>query len=174
MASLVVRTGGIRFGIRMARPKFLAVYGSTALSMAPSRTCRCQSSGLRIVIRVVMTHSPSSPRRRGPMVPHTQVSGIWVPACAGTTAGRIRVSTRHLSDRRRSRDQRVGGPVVDHRAGEIGDARKSLARAPLFQPIDDRDHAGGIAESQIADHYRAGARQHVLDHVLDLHNAAAA
>ena len=48
------RTGGIRFGIRMARPKCLAVYGITALSMAPSRTCRCQSSGLRMVMRVVM------------------------------------------------------------------------------------------------------------------------
>ena len=52
----MVRTGGIRFGIRMARPKCLAVYGITALSMAPSRTCRCQSSGLRMVRRVVMAY----------------------------------------------------------------------------------------------------------------------
>ena len=29
--------------------------------------------------------SLSSPRKRGPIVPHTAVSGIWVPACAGTT-----------------------------------------------------------------------------------------
>src|SRR5262245_24221659 len=27
----------------------------------------------------------SSPRKRGPMVPYTGVSGIWVPAYAGTT-----------------------------------------------------------------------------------------
>src|SRR5215469_6247463 len=53
-ASAVVTTGGTRFGIRMARPKFLAVNGNTALSMAPSRTCRCQSSGLRMVRREVM------------------------------------------------------------------------------------------------------------------------
>src|SRR3954469_19416681 len=48
-------TGGMRLGIRIARPKCLAVNGMTALSMAPSRTCRCQSSGLRMVIRVVMS-----------------------------------------------------------------------------------------------------------------------
>jgi len=27
----------------------------------------------------------SSPRKRGPIAPHTSASGIWVPACAGTT-----------------------------------------------------------------------------------------
>src|SRR5580658_3161744 len=47
----------------MARAKFLAVNGSTALSISPSRTCRCQSSGLRMVIRVVMTLK--LPDRRG-------------------------------------------------------------------------------------------------------------
>src|SRR5262245_44621455 len=36
----------------------------------------------------------SSPRKRGPIVPHTAVSGIWVPAFAGTT-------TRHTSARQR-------------------------------------------------------------------------
>jgi hypothetical protein len=34
----------------IARPKLRAVNGSAAFSIAPSRTCRCQSSGLRIVI----------------------------------------------------------------------------------------------------------------------------
>ena len=47
-----------------------AVYGSTALSMAPSRTCRCQSSGLRMVMRVVIAArcfeaTLSCPRKRG-------------------------------------------------------------------------------------------------------------
>ena len=60
MPSRVVATGGIRFGIRMARPKCRAVYGITALSMSPSRTCRCQSSGLRMVMRVVMGSDTSS------------------------------------------------------------------------------------------------------------------
>src|ERR1700736_5412231 len=72
MASRVVATGGTRLGIRMARPKCLAVNGITALSMAPSRTCRCQSSGLRMVMRVVMSDlaagravTPRSTDRRG-------------------------------------------------------------------------------------------------------------
>src|SRR6476661_2056563 len=45
----------MRLGIRIARPKYLAVNGMTALSMAPSRTCRCQSSGFRMVMRLVMS-----------------------------------------------------------------------------------------------------------------------
>src|SRR6056297_1831287 len=39
----------------MARPKWRAVSGKTASSIAPSRRCRCQSSGRRSVRRVVMT-----------------------------------------------------------------------------------------------------------------------
>src|SRR2546421_13080814 len=38
--------------MRMARPKFFAVNGATVLSMAPSRRCRCQSSGVRMVMRL--------------------------------------------------------------------------------------------------------------------------
>src|ERR1700752_2029377 len=110
MASLVVATGGIRFGIRMARPKCLAVNGMTALSMAPSRTCRCQSSGLRM-------------GRRGVMLP----------------------------DRRGGGGKRLLRPLVDHGAGEIGDAGEAALCAPLLQPIDDGDHAGRIAERQVAD-----------------------
>ncbi len=41
----VVVTGGLRFGMMIARPNWRAVCGSTAASMAPSRRCRCQSSG---------------------------------------------------------------------------------------------------------------------------------
>src|SRR5712691_12987566 len=107
MASLLVATGGTRLGIRMARPKFLAVNGITAFSIAPSRTCRCQSSGLRMVMRVVM---------------------------------------RRSTDRRGSGDERVGRLVVDHRAGQVGDARKSTLGAPLLEPVDDREHAGWVAE----------------------------
>ena len=49
----------------MARPKCCAVYGSTALSISPSRTCRCQSSGLRMVIRVVIGASVITERAAG-------------------------------------------------------------------------------------------------------------
>jgi hypothetical protein len=38
----------------MARPKSFAEYGNTALSISPSRTCKCQSSGLRMVMRVLI------------------------------------------------------------------------------------------------------------------------
>jgi hypothetical protein len=49
-ASFTFTTGGSRFGMMIARPKCRAVKGSDAFSIAPSRTCRCQSSGLRRVI----------------------------------------------------------------------------------------------------------------------------
>ena len=45
----VVVTGGFRFGMMIARPNWRAVCGKTAASVAPSRTCRCQSSGRAIV-----------------------------------------------------------------------------------------------------------------------------
>ena len=58
-ASAVVTTGGTRLGMMMARPKWRALSGRTAASIAPSRRCRCQSSGLRIVRVVDMTcHYP--------------------------------------------------------------------------------------------------------------------
>src|SRR6185295_4045402 len=56
-ASFTFTTGGSRFGMMMARPKWLAVNGSDAFSIAPSRTCRCQSSGLR---RVIFNGDPSA------------------------------------------------------------------------------------------------------------------
>src|SRR5512134_1601672 len=52
-ASAVVVTGGRRFGITMARANWRAVCGRTAASAAPSRRCRCQSSG-RVIVRVSM------------------------------------------------------------------------------------------------------------------------
>ena len=52
-ASFTVHTGGNRLGMMIARPKRRVVYGRTAFSIAPSRTCRCQSSGLRMVMRSI-------------------------------------------------------------------------------------------------------------------------
>src|SRR5215469_16832755 len=113
-ASAVVRTGGTRFGIKIARPKFLAVNGKTALSISPSRTCRCQSSGLRIVMRVVIAT-----------------------------------------------------------AYPIGAAGEAALGAPLLEIFDDRNHAGRIAESEITDHHRTGAGQHIFDDIFDFDDAAA-
>src|ERR1051325_12001733 len=56
-ASFTFTTGGSRFGMMMARPKWLAVNGSDAFSIAPPRPCRCQSSGLR---RVIFNGDPSA------------------------------------------------------------------------------------------------------------------
>src|SRR5258706_16095268 len=98
MASLVIMTGGTRLGIRMARPKCLAVNGITALSMAPSRTCRCQSSGLRMVMRVVMGWS---------------------------------------ANRGGGGSERIGRLVVDHRAGQVGNAGEPALGAPLLEPVED-------------------------------------
>src|SRR6476469_9602218 len=84
-------TGGMRLGIRIARPKCLAVNGTTALSMAPSRTCRCQSSGLRMVMRVVMSDlaggravtpaqriGAAAVRRRSPAAKHRVRHGVEI------------------------------------------------------------------------------------------------
>jgi hypothetical protein len=46
----------------MARAKWRAVSGRTALSMAPSRRCRCQSSGRRMVRLSVMGPGYTHPR----------------------------------------------------------------------------------------------------------------
>src|SRR5215831_12644599 len=48
-AAATVVTGGLRFGMMIARANCFAVKGSTELSAAPSRTCKCQSSGRRNV-----------------------------------------------------------------------------------------------------------------------------
>src|SRR5689334_15638917 len=115
-------TGGTRLGIRMARPKCRAVNGITALSIAPSRTCRCQSSGLRMVMRAVMGDALVSP-----------ACGMW----------------RGLPDRRCGRGVGLARRLVDHGAGKIGDAGKTASGAPLFQPLDDRDDARWIAENEV-------------------------
>ena len=52
-AAATVVTGGRRLGMISARPKRRAVSGTTAARAAPSRTCRCQSSG-RVMVRVSM------------------------------------------------------------------------------------------------------------------------
>src|SRR5438876_7915306 len=44
-ASAVLTTGGRRFGITKARVNWRAVAGRTLAIAAPSRRCRCQSSG---------------------------------------------------------------------------------------------------------------------------------
>src|SRR6478735_536216 len=99
-------TGGMRLGIRMARPKCLAVNGMTALSMAPSRTCRCQSSGLRMVMRLVISDL---------------AAGRAGHPCS--------------TDRGRSGGVGFPWRFVDHGAGEIGDPGKAALRAPLLQPF---------------------------------------
>mmetsp|Transcript_36 Transcript_36/g.134 ORF Transcript_36/g.134 Transcript_36/m.134 type:complete len:297 (-) Transcript_36:81-971(-) len=48
-ASSAVLIGGCKFGIMSARSNVFAVCGTTEAIFAPSRTCKCQSSGLVIV-----------------------------------------------------------------------------------------------------------------------------
>src|SRR5262245_25646284 len=88
---------GIEFG--RERAAFFDLFGRAGLGEYGGRVgqcfaslarCRpCASGGPSCII-----HALSSPRKRGPIVPHTVVAGIWVPACAGTT-------TRHTSARQR-------------------------------------------------------------------------
>src|SRR5687768_7909168 len=54
-AETTVVTGGRRFGMTIARPNTFAVAPTTAESAAPSRRCRCQSSGRASVTREGVT-----------------------------------------------------------------------------------------------------------------------
>jgi hypothetical protein len=56
----VVVTGGIRLGMMMALAKCCAVCGTTSRMAAPSRRCRCQSSG---VVMVSVAALLATPRR---------------------------------------------------------------------------------------------------------------
>ena len=55
-AAAAVVTGGTKLGMMMARPYCCAVWGTTDCRPAPSRTCRCQSSG-----RVMTSVSGAAP-----------------------------------------------------------------------------------------------------------------
>lgn len=52
LTNLTLVTGGTKLGMMMARAKCAAVCGTTERMLSPSRTCRCQSSGVMIVIDV--------------------------------------------------------------------------------------------------------------------------
>ena len=52
-AASTVATGGLRFGITIARANCRAVNATTLSSAAPSRRWRCQSSG-RVIVSVSM------------------------------------------------------------------------------------------------------------------------
>src|SRR5664279_1270877 len=54
--------GGRRFGMMIARANWRALCGTTTRSAAPSRTCRCQSSGRTIVTRSGMRGLSHPPR----------------------------------------------------------------------------------------------------------------
>lgn len=66
-----IRTGRVLSRL-CARAKCRAVAGSTAAGIAPSHTCRCQSSGRRIVMRFVMAKTP---RRLGGFFSQAQGRG---------------------------------------------------------------------------------------------------
>src|SRR5262252_10601241 len=120
MASMVVTTGGTRLGIRMARPKCLAVNGSVALSISPSRTCRCQSSGLRMVMRSGI----AGPRRA--------VAGDAAEHGAGHQPGAARVVEVEDAADQLARRVEAGDRVhvaVDHLAGVGVDAHAAEGEA---------------------------------------------
>src|SRR5438094_2136433 len=111
----------------IARPKWRAVKGSEALSIAPSRTCRCQSSGFLMVMRLISADAYH--------------------------AGLVSVARR----------------MIEHRAGELGDALDAFLGAPFFQSLDQADHRRRVAEIGEAHFDRARAGEEIFDHILDLH-----
>src|SRR5437764_915285 len=104
-------------------------------------------------------HSPSSASAS------STVRGAWYVNAAGFTpsadadhAGFVRIARR----------------MMEHRAGELGNAPDALLCAPFLQPLDQADHRRWVAEVSEAHFDRARAGEQVFDHILDLHDAAAA
>src|SRR3954466_3947387 len=64
--------------------------------------------------------------------------------------------------------------MIEHRAGELSDALDAVLCAPLLQSLDQADHRRRTAE--IGEPHLDGARpgKQIFDHILDLHDAAAA
>src|SRR5215831_17845999 len=102
--------------------------------MAPSRTCRCQSSGLRMVRRVLViglapcSSCPRLSRASTSFFPYA-ISKTWM---AGTSPAMT--SEIVLPDRGRRRLQGGSRLVEDHAAGEIGDACEAAPLAPFLEP----------------------------------------
>src|SRR5262245_26177653 len=58
--------------------------------MSTSRSSMVNVVGVSAESEVIVVHFRlSSPRTRGPIVPHTPATGIWVPAFAGTTSEHV-------------------------------------------------------------------------------------
>src|SRR5262245_22673968 len=93
----------------------------------------------------------SSPRKRGPIVPCTVASGIWVPACAGTTAAVVWAI-------RSSRSPQLYSLSFEHleRGGRAGaqEAHVAAHREEAHAALSERDRPlGGMA---ISAHHLAG------------------
>src|SRR5262245_16844899 len=94
--------------------------GSTSWVLTATILRSPRSSRSEVCMRYAPKITVSSPRKRGPMVPQAGASGIWVPACAGTTDHSW--PSRHLGDRQRSR--RAGlqaGELLARRHREVVD-----------------------------------------------------
>jgi len=78
----------------MARPNTRAVCGTTALSVAPSRTCRCQSSG-RAMVSLVPAAAAAAPPAAAAVALVVTVRR-WLQHDAATTLGGRTASARAI------------------------------------------------------------------------------
>src|SRR5688572_2743815 len=175
-AMATVVTGGFRFGMMIARANCRAVKGRTLASWAPSRTCRCQSSGRRIR-NLVMLLSREKPRllpalcRKGLglfrpenkfaaaqqlyRVSHAKAGDIGrdVAEAASAVAGRqVDVDPGHLRGNeavQEARGEDVIALAVRRALQDIGDGRYQVAVVVLVHR--ERPHALAAAITRCAD-----------------------
>src|SRR5262245_368294 len=78
----------------------------------------------------------SSPRKRGPIVPKTVASGMWVPACAGTTR-------RGIGDLRAPSPYRARNANLIDRALALGGVEREGGNVDVELLAGGGDHAVG-------------------------------
>src|SRR5688572_14085713 len=175
-AMATVVTGGFRFGMMIARANCRTLNGRTLASWAPSRTCRCQSSGRRIRnLVMLLSREKSRPlpalRRKGLglfrpenkfaaaqqlyRVSHAKAGDIGrhVAEAAVAVAGRqVDVDPGHLRRDeavQEARGENVIALAVRRALQDIGDGRFQVAVVVLVHR--KRPHALAAAITRRAD-----------------------
>ena len=148
----------------MARANWRAVAGSTAAIAAPSRRCRCQSSGRVIVSdcigmadsRIAIAAAPHAVACRGAITPRQRPRAPR-PAAAATSARSARRAPavrRGCRPRPRGRLEHHDRVRVGHRRQAVRDDQRRLALRGALQLGLDRalvgriERRGGLVEDQ--------------------------
>src|SRR5262245_30579409 len=136
-----------------------ALLGVSSLDLAPlAATSGAFFVGVRDRERM------SFPRKREPIVPPSAASGIWVPACAGTTP---RAHTAVVTVAAKTKRASQGRRASVREAKSVAQARRVRHLLPLRQAFGDdlRRLHGGLAQGGVFDDLALHARGLGLQHV---------